>query len=203
MAENIFPIHNMMVPRQQKEALLKTAPMVLWFTGLSGSGKSTVALSLEHYLHNMGIPSMILDGDNLRNGLCQDLGFTETERNENIRRVAEVAKLFVLAGIPTLCTFISPTQKDRDMAKNIIGPSIFYEIHIKASVETCEQRDVKGLYKKARAGLIPNFTGLTAPYEAPTSPSLILDTEQYTLQEVLQQLIQFINNNILGRETTK
>lgn len=203
MAENIFPIHNMMVPQQQKEALLKTAPMVLWFTGLSGSGKSTVALSLEHYLHNVGIPSKILDGDNLRNGLCQDLGFTETERNENIRRVAEVAKLFVLAGIPTLCTFISPTQKDRDMAKNIIGPSHFYEIYIKASVETCEQRDVKGLYKKARAGLIPNFTGLTAPYEAPTNPNLILDTEQYTLQEVLQQLVQFINHNVLNRGTSK
>lgn len=160
---HIHPIFDQILQKSDKEQLLKQKAVVLWMVGLSGSGKSTLAKAIERELHDKGFLTQLLDGDNLRSGINNNLGFSESDRQENIRRAAEVAKLFVNCGVVTICSFISPTEEIRTAAKNIIGEENFREIYINASFESCEQRDVKGLYKKARAGEIKNFTGLDSP----------------------------------------
>lgn len=170
---------------KQKNQMTKT----VWFTGLSGSGKSTLANELEKRLVAMGRHTMLLDGDNIRMGLNKNLGFTEADRIENIRRIAEVAKLMNDAGLIVLTAFISPYEKDRENAKQIIGND-FLEVYVSTSIEVCEKRDVKGLYRKARNGEIPNFTGITSPYEVPESPDLIIDTEKLSLEEAMNLIIE-------------
>lgn len=174
MAENLH-WHEHTVSREAKEKLFKQSGKVLWFTGLSGSGKSTLANATEHTLHQLGYKTMVLDGDNIRMGLCKDLGFSDEARKENIRRIAEVAKLFAESGTIVLTAFISPFRSDRDAAREIIGED-FIEIFVDTPLDVCEQRDPKGLYKKARAGQIKGFTGIDSPYEAPLKPELKIDT---------------------------
>ncbi len=169
---------------------------LLWFTGLSGSGKSTLANAVEKALFERGISTYALDGDNVRLGINKDLGFTADDRSENIRRIGEIAKLFVDAGVVVTASFISPYKKDRLLVEKILGSDSFVEIYVKASVETCESRDVKGLYKKARKGEIPNFTGISAPYEVPEAPSLVVDTEQLTLEEATEYVLSHVENMI-------
>ena len=173
--------HEHTVSRQAKEKLFKQSGKILWFTGLSGSGKSTLANATEHQLHKLGYKTMVLDGDNIRMGLCKDLGFSDADRKENIRRIAEVAKLFAESGTIVLTAFISPFIADRDEARSIIGDD-FIEIFVDTPLEICEQRDPKGLYKRARAGHIKGFTGIDSPYEAPLKPELKIDTTQNDIQ---------------------
>jgi adenylylsulfate kinase len=175
--------HAHAVSSQEREELLKQKGVVIWFTGLSGSGKSTVANEVAYQLHKMGKIAYILDGDNIRHGLNKDLGFSPEDREENIRRISEVANLFADAGIITLTAFISPYRKDRDFCRNLLGKDRFIEAYTKASLATCEERDPKGLYKKARDGLIKEFTGIDAPYEAPLKPELVIDTDAETVEE--------------------
>ena len=191
-ATNIYPIFDRMMTRSDKEQLLRQRGLMIWFTGLSGSGKSTVAIAVERELHNRGILCRILDGDNIRNGINSNLGFTPEDRQENIRRIAEVSRLFVDTGIVTLAAFISPTHQARQMARDIIGQEDFIEVYISTPLEVCEQRDVKGLYAKARQGLIPNFTGISAPFEAPVAPDLDIDTSKVPLEQAAQSVVQFI-----------
>ena len=181
-----------MLSRSDKEALLGQRGVMLWFTGLSGSGKSTVAIALERELHRRGLLCRILDGDNIRSGINANLGFSADDRKENIRRIAEVAKLFVDTGIITIATFISPTEELRQMAADIIGPDDFKEIYISTPIEECERRDVKGLYAKARRGEVKHFTGISAPFEAPAHPVLSLDTSKLSLEESVQKLLQLL-----------
>ncbi len=195
MADNIHPIFDSILDRKEKEALLNQKGIVLWLTGLSGSGKSTIARGVEILLHNQGILTKLLDGDNLRTGLNANLGFSENDREENIRRVAETAKLFVETGIVTICSFVSPTIQMRSNAKEIIGDANFLEVFVNASFQACAKRDVKGLYKKALAGEIKNFTGLDAPFEAPENPFIILDTENQSIENSIKELF----NSILKR----
>lgn len=164
---------------------------VLWLTGLSGAGKSTVALGVEHTMHRLGYQAFVLDGDNVRAGLNSDLGFSPEDRHENLRRIAEVAALFAQSGSLVVTAFISPYQADRDQARAIIGEG-FHEVHVHAGLDVCEARDPKGLYKRARAGLIPNFTGISAPFEAPTNPDLIIDTSKYDIGESIHATIDHI-----------
>lgn len=191
MAENIHPIFDSILNRKDKEKLLGQKAVVVWLTGLSGSGKSTIAKGVEHKLYENGVMTKLLDGDNLRTGLNGNLGFSEEDREENIRRVAEVAKLFATAGIVTLCSFVSPTVKIREQASHIIGND-FLEVYVKASFETCAERDVKGLYKKALAGEIKNFTGLDAPFEEPEKPYLTIDTNIQSADESVAVLYDSI-----------
>ncbi|CDE86557.1 adenylylsulfate kinase [Prevotella sp. CAG:891] len=191
-SENIYPIFDRMLSRSDKEALLGQRGVMLWFTGLSGSGKSTVAIALERELHRRGLLCRILDGDNIRSGINANLGFSADDRKENIRRIAEVAKLFVDTGIITIAAFISPTEELRQMAADIIGPDDFKEIYISTPIEECERRDVKGLYAKARRGEVKHFTGISAPFEAPTHPVLSLDTSKLSLEESVQKLLQLL-----------
>ena len=195
MTNYIYPIHHETLSREDKELLLKQKAIAIWMIGLSGSGKSTLAKALEKVLHDQGHLSMLLDGDNLRAGINNNLGFSEEDRIENIRRAAETAKLFVNCGIITICSFISPTQKIRQMAKDIIGPDCL-EVYINAPLEVCEQRDVKGLYQKARKGEIKNFTGIDSPFEEPTHPALELNTGKLTKEECLDQLAKFVLERI-------
>ena len=188
--ENIYPIFAKMQSRSEKEQFLGQKEMTLWFTGLSGSGKSTVAIALERALASEGILCRIIDGDNVRSALNSDLGFSAEDRVENIRRIAEVCKLFTQTGIVTLATFISPTRELREMARSIIGSEDFMEIYVSTSLEECERRDVKGLYAKARKGEIKNFTGISAPFEAPLSPDASIDTGKLTLDESVSQIMQ-------------
>ncbi|GHG59626.1 adenylyl-sulfate kinase [Alishewanella longhuensis] len=167
---------------------------VLWFTGLSGSGKSTVANALEQALVAKGIHTYLLDGDNVRHSLCADLGFSEADRNENLRRVGAVAGLMVDAGLLVLSAFISPYRNQRELVKSLVPPGKFLEIHIATPLEVCEQRDVKGLYKKARAGEIRQFTGISDPYEAPLAPDLVLNTAESTLEQSVEQLLALLVN---------
>ncbi len=190
--ENIYPIFDRLLQKAAKEKLLKQRTKALWMTGLSGSGKSTIGQYLEARLHKDGYLSQMLDGDNIRSGLNNNLSFTASDRKENIRRIAEVSKLFVNCGIITLNCFISPTKEIRDYAKNIIGENDFLEIYINAPLEECEARDVKGLYKKARKGEIKNFTGLDSPYEAPQNPDLEIRTDQMTVEESADKIYEFI-----------
>lgn len=191
--ENIYPIFDRMLSRQDKEALLHQRGVMLWFTGLSGSGKSTVAIALERELHKRGLLCRILDGDNIRMGINANLGFSEENRRENIRRVAEVAKLFVDTGIITIAAFVSPTEELRQLAENIIGKDDFKEIFISTPIEECERRDVKGLYARARRGEVKNFTGISAPFEAPKHPALSIDTSKMPLEESVNMLLKFLN----------
>lgn len=195
---NIYPIYDKMMTRADKETLLGQKGMMIWFTGLSGSGKSTIALSLERELDKRGVLCRILDGDNIRSGINRNLGFSEEDRVENIRRIAEVGKLFVDTGIVTIAAFISPTNQLREMAAEIIGKDDFREIYVSTPLSVCEQRDVKGLYARARRGEIKDFTGVSAPFEAPEAPALSLDTSKLTLEEAVNQVLQLIfesNNN--------
>lgn len=191
--ENIYPIFDRMLSRRDKEALLHQRGVMLWFTGLSGSGKSTVAIALERELHKRGLLCRILDGDNIRSGINANLGFSEEDRRENIRRVAEVAKLFVDTGIITIAAFVSPTEDLRQLAESIIGKDDFKEIFISTPIEECERRDVKGLYARARRGEVKNFTGISAPFEAPKHPALSIDTSKMPLEESVNMLLKFLN----------
>jgi len=187
--------HTHIIKREEREALLKQKGVVLWFTGLSGSGKSTIANEVAYKLHSIGKLTYILDGDNIRHGLNKDLGFSPEDRNENIRRISEVANLFADAGFVTITAFISPYRKYRNFCRELLGPGRFIEIYAKASLETCENRDTKGLYKKAREGIIKDFTGINAPYEEPENPELIVDTDEETVEEsaekVMKKLVEF------------
>ena len=181
-----------MLSRSDKEALLGQKGVMLWFTGLSGSGKSTVAIALERELQKRGLLCRILDGDNIRSGINKGLGFTAEDRRENIRRIAEVAKLFVDTGIITIAAFISPSNELRRMASDIIGAEDFKEVYISTPLEVCEARDVKGLYAKARRGEIKNFTGISAPFEAPEHPALSIDTSKVSLEDSVKQILAFL-----------
>lgn len=189
---NIYPIFDRMLAREDKEELLEQRSVMIWFTGLSGSGKSTIAIALERELHKRGLLCRILDGDNIRSGINNNLGFTEADRIENIRRIAEVSKLFVDTGIITIAAFISPSNDIREMAANIIGKDDFLEVYVSTPIEECERRDVKGLYAKARRGEIKNFTGISAPFEAPAHPALTLDTSALSLEESVNKLLELI-----------
>lgn len=188
----IYPIFDQMLSRSDKEKLLGQKGVMLWFTGLSGSGKSTVAIALERELQKRGLLCRILDGDNIRSGINKGLGFTAEDRRENIRRIAEVAKLFVDTGIITIAAFISPSNELRRMASDIIGAEDFKEVYISTPLEVCEARDVKGLYAKARRGEIKNFTGISAPFEAPKHPALSIDTSKVSLEDSVKQILAFL-----------
>ena len=191
--KSIYPIFERMEPRSAKERLLSQRGVTLWFTGLSGSGKSTIAIALERYLSSRGHLCRILDGDNIRCGINSDLGFSESDRRENIRRIAEVCKLFTSTGVITLAAFVSPTRDLRRMAAEIIGRDDFVEIYVSTPIEECERRDVKGLYAKARRGEIRDFTGISAPFEVPEHPALSLDTSQLTVEESVDRILKLIN----------
>lgn len=192
MKNNLYPIYDKMLTRQDKEALLKQHGLMVWFTGLSGSGKSTIAIALERELQKRGLLCRILDGDNIRCGINNNLGFTAEDRVENIRRIAEVGKLFVETGIITIACFISPTNEIRGMASEIIGREDFFEVYVSTPLEECERRDVKGLYARARRGEVKNFTGISAPFEAPENPQVVLDTSVKALNECVEILLEHI-----------
>lgn len=196
MAENIHPIFDRILQREDKEARLKQRAKVIWMTGLSGSGKSTLAQAVEKVLHEEGYFSKLLDGDNVRTGLNNNLGFSPEDRSENIRRIAETAKLFLEGGIICLCSFVSPTVEIREMARQIIGAEDFLEVYVNAPLEVCEQRDVKGLYKKARAGEIKQFTGIDAPFEAPPQPAIEIKTHTESLEASRDKLFQALKPQI-------
>ena len=189
---NIYPIFDRMLGREDKEALLKQRSVMVWFTGLSGSGKSTIAIALERELHKRGLLCRILDGDNIRSGINNNLGFSAEDRVENIRRIAEVSKLFIDTGVITIAAFISPNNELREMASTIIGKDNFLEIYVNTPIEECERRDVKGVYAKARKGEIKDFTGVSAPFEAPEHPALSLDTSVLSLEESVNKLLELI-----------
>lgn len=191
-ATNIYPIFDRMMSRDDKEQLLRQRGMMLWFTGLSGSGKSTVAIALERELHSRGLLCRILDGDNIRSGINNNLGFSAEDRVENIRRIAEVGRLFVDTGIITIAAFISPNNQLREMAAEIIGKDDFVEVFVSTPLEECEKRDVKGLYAKARRGEIKNFTGISAPFEAPEHPDITLDTSKLPVEESVKILLDYV-----------
>lgn len=182
--------HEHKVTRQEREALLGQKGVVLWFTGLSGSGKSTIANEVAYKLQTMGRLTYVLDGDNIRHGLNKNLGFSPEDRNENIRRISEVANLFADAGAIAITAFISPYRKYRNFCRELAGEGRFVEIFCKASLETCEKRDTKGLYKKAREGIIKDFTGINAPYEEPENPELIVDTDIETVEESAEKVMK-------------
>lgn len=192
MAENIYPIYDRMMTRQDKESLLGQRGIMIWFTGLSGSGKSTVAMGVERELHAQGILCRILDGDNVRAGINNNLGFSAEDRIENIRRIAEIGKLFVQTGVITLACFVSPTNDIRQMARKIVGEEDFLEVYISTPIEECERRDVKGLYARARKGEVKNFTGISAPFEAPVSADIDIDTSKIPLEESVRTLTELI-----------
>lgn len=193
---NIYPIFDRMMTRADKENLLGQHSVMIWFTGLSGSGKSTIAIALERELHSRGIMCRILDGDNIRSGINNNLGFTAEDRMENIRRIAEISKLFVDTGIVTIAAFISPDEAMRKLACDIIGREDFIEVYVNTPLEVCEERDVKGLYAKARKGDIKNFTGISAPFEGPAHPDLCLDTSALSLKECVDRLLDLILKRI-------
>ena len=187
----IYPIKTK-VSQQQRAQLMNQRPMLIWFTGLSGSGKSTLAVQLEAQLYDLGFKTYLLDGDNIRAGLNKDLSFTDEGRVENIRRIGEVAKLLLDAGIVVLSAFISPFEADRRQVKEIVGAGNYVEIFVDAPLDVCEQRDVKGLYKKARAGEVKNFTGIDSPYESPTDPDVIISTGELTVDESIARLMEYV-----------
>lgn len=196
MTENIYPIYDRMMSREDKESLLGQKGIMIWFTGLSGSGKSTVAMGVERELHARGILCRILDGDNIRAGINNNLGFSEEDRTENIRRIAEIGKLFVQTGIVTLACFVSPTNDIRHMAREIVGKEDFLEVYISTPIEECERRDVKGLYARARRGEVKNFTGISAPFEEPDHADVSIDTSITPLEQSVQQLTDLIIDRI-------
>lgn len=194
MSQNIHPIFDRLVSRNQQELLLNQKGAVLWFTGLSGSGKSTICESLQKSLYSKGYLVKVLDGDNIRSGINKGLGFTLDDRQENISRIAEVAKLFAAEGVIVLCSFVSPTRAIRKLARDIIGGADFVEIFVDAPLSVCEDRDVKGLYKKARAGELKGMTGIDSPFERPEKPDLLLDTTQRTVESSAKQCLQMLEN---------
>ncbi len=187
--KELFP-HRKLVNRQQRSAVKDQLPLVIWLTGLSGSGKSTIANALELELINLKAHTYLLDGDDVRLGLNSDLGFSEEDRKENIRRVGEVTRLMYDAGLIVITSFISPFQSDRDMVRNKIDPGAFWEVFVSCPLEVCIQRDTKGLYKKAQAGTIENFTGISSPYEAPLQPEIVLETSLYNVENCVSQIIE-------------
>lgn len=191
-AENIYPIFEKTLQREDREALLKQKGIMIWFTGLSGSGKSTLAIALEREFYKRGILCRILDGDNIRSGINNNLGFSESDRTENIRRIAEVSKLFVDCGIVTIAAFISPTNAIRRMARGIIGGRDFLEVYVSTPIEECERRDVKGLYAKARRGEIKEFTGISSPFEIPEHPFITIDTSAQSPEDSIKILLEAI-----------
>ncbi len=186
--------HEHSVKREEREALLKQKGVVLWFTGLPSSGKSTIANEVAYQLHQRGHFTYVLDGDNVRHGLNKDLGFSPEDREENIRRISEVANLFADSGVITTTAFVSPYRKDRDFCRSLLTEGRFIEVFVKTSLESCEQRDPKGLYKKARSGEIPQFTGISAPYEEPLKPEIVLDTDTLTVKEEVALVIDYLKN---------
>ena len=184
--------HNATVTRLRRERSNNHRGVAVWYTGLSGSGKSTLAHTVEEALHQIGCQTYVFDGDNVRHGLCADLGFSREDRSENIRRIGEMVRLFVDAGVIAQTAFISPFLKDRELVRQRVGAEDFLEIYCRCPIEICEQRDVKGLYKKARAGKIPEFTGISSPYEEPRQPDLILDTGTATLPECVEQVLRLL-----------
>lgn len=189
---NIHPVFDQIMTREDKEQLLRQRSKVIWFTGLSGAGKTTLAKELEKRLHQNGYLTQVLDGDNIRTGINNNLGFSEVDRHENIRRIAEVSKLLIYSGVITINSFISPTSDIRHMAMGIIGKENFIEIHVHAPLEVCEKRDVKGLYKKARAGEIKNFTGIDAPFEEPKNADLKLDTSKLSVEDSIEKIVHVV-----------
>jgi adenylylsulfate kinase len=191
------------VYRKDREIMNGHKSIIIWFTGLSGSGKSTIAYALEDILHRHKIRTFVLDGDNIRQGLCRDLGFSSADRVENIRRIGEVSKLMMEAGSIVLAAFISPFKKDRKIVRESVVEGDFVEIFCNAPLDICESRDVKGFYKKARTGEIPEFTGISSPYEAPDKPELILDTNVLSVEECLKKIISYISQRQIIKLNTK
>jgi len=192
--------HVSTVSRQDREDMNGHKSCILWFTGLSGSGKSTLAHAVEDRLHRQGVRTFVLDGDNVRRGLCKDLGFSDEDRTENIRRIGEVSNLLMQAGVISLTAFISPFIKDRQIVRDLAESGEFIEIFCNAPLTVCEQRDVKGLYKKARAGVIPEFTGISSPYEKPENPEITLDTDKLTVETCVDQIISYLVHKQIIRE---
>jgi len=184
--------HNATVTREGRNQLNGHKSVVIWFTGLSGSGKSTLAHSVEEKLHNLGCRTYVLDGDNVRHGLSSNLSFSDNDRKENIRRIGEAAKLMMESGVIAMTAFISPFKKDRNLVRQLLPQGDFIEIYCNTSLEACESRDVKGLYKRARAGEIKNYTGIDSPYEEPDDPELVIDTESESLEESVTKVINFL-----------
>jgi len=203
MNENITHQHTIWheptVSRQNREDMNTHKSCILWFTGLSGAGKSTMAHAVEDALHQRGVRTFVLDGDNVRKGLCKDLGFSDADRTENIRRIGEVSNLLMQAGVITLTAFISPFIRDRQIVRDLVNADEFIEIFCNSPLEVCERRDVKGLYKKARAGVISDFTGISSPYEKPENPEISLDTANMTVDESVEVVINYLKDKkILG-----
>ena len=189
--------HNLTIDRNKLEKMRGHKGIVIWFTGLSGSGKSTLANALNEVLHLDGLSTYVLDGDNIRHGLCKDLGFSDKDREENIRRIGEVANLFMNAGIITITAFVSPFIRDRDKVREIIGKKDFIEVYCAADLDVCEERDTKGLYRKARLGQIKDFTGISSPYEAPQNPEIIVNTGSLNLQDSVEEVISYLKKENL------
>lgn len=197
-SENIFPVSHLTLQRRDREKLLAQRGVVVWMTGLSGSGKSTLAIALERELYRRGVLCRVLDGDNVRCGINSNLGFSEADRNENIRRIAEVCRLFVDTGVVVIAAFITPSEALRQMAAGIVGKESFVEVYVSTPVEECERRDVKGLYAKARRGEITGFTGVSAPFEKPCNATLAIDTSQVTVDVAVERLLQCVMPRISG-----
>ncbi len=191
--------HHATVTRKRREAQNRHRSVILWFTGLSSAGKSTLAHALEEQLHQEGCRTFVFDGDNVRHGLCKDLGFSEADRHENIRRVGEMAKLFIETGVIALTAFISPFRTDREQVRRLVPEGDFIEVYCKCSLAVCEKRDPKGLYQRARSGEIKHFTGISSPYEIPENPELVVDTETLTLDESVQCVMTFLNEQKIVR----
>lgn len=186
---HIYPVFDQIVSRKEKEKRLNQKSKVIWFTGLSGSGKTTLASALERNLFDSGHLTQVLDGDNIRTGINNNLGFSPEDRKENIRRIAEIAKLLINSGVICICAFVSPTEDIRNVVRNIIGDEDFLEIYVSTPIEVCETRDIKGLYQKARAGIIKEFTGISAPFEIPQNVILSIDTSDKTVDECVTILL--------------
>lgn len=191
-SNHIFPVFDRIITREEKEIQLKQKAKVIWFTGLSGSGKTTLATSLERALFENGYLTQVLDGDNIRSGINNNLSFTPEDRLENIRRIGEICKLFMNCGVITLCAFVSPTEETRKIVKDIVGADHFYEVFVSTPLEVCEQRDVKGLYAKARQGIIKDFTGISAPFEVPDGAHLAIDTSVQPLAKSIEEMLDNI-----------
>ncbi len=189
---NIYSVFDEILPKEEKEKMLRQKAKVLWLTGLSGSGKTTIAKVLEKKLHQQGFLTQLLDGDNIRAGINNNLGFSEDDRTENIRRIAEVSKLFLNCGVISINCFVSPTEQIRNQAKAIVGKNNFIEIFINTSLEVCEARDTKGLYAKARKGEVKKFTGISAPFESPKNPNVQVETENQTVEQSANEVLAYI-----------